>query len=444
MIPERKRFYIAGPMTGIPQFNFPAFDVAAASLRAAGYLVVSPVELDDPSSRSAALANETGDPEQYNADTGETWGDLLARDVKLIADEVSGVVALEGWEDSRGARLEVFVARTCGKPVYSYEEWLNDRTPGCPLTDDFLIPDWEIADVMHETVFHGSMFIPNKPVIKTHKFRTQNIDPEVMERLREADRKLRESNPLMADIEDKLRRHFEDTIVNGHTHRGPEFVLQGGVTGRLDHASGRIESEAFGSMAPGDPVTDGRGKAIGRVTSCKTTEEGVKVEAEVDGSLLKPQPAEECAAPSDLDIAMWGAGVVNPREVNKVRGNSPPASAPTGEVRVTSETGGQKGKKPQAVALIPPEAILALSEVYGMGAEKYDDHNYLKGYDWSLSFSSLFRHALAAANGDWLDEESGLPHVMHAAWHCFCLFMFEKHGLGNDDRIKTVVEGLDG
>jgi hypothetical protein len=77
-----------------------------------------------------------------------------------------------------------------------------------------------------------------------------------------------------------------------------------------------------------------------------------------------------------------------------------------------------------------------------MGAEKYDDHNYLKGYDWSLSFGALLRHVMAAEKGEWLDDESGLPHVMHAAWHCFALFMFEKHGLGTDDRISSVVEGL--
>ena len=281
MIPQRKKFYIAGPMTGIPQFNFPAFDVAAASLRSFGYEVVSPVELDDEESRAAALSNETGDPYAYEDDTNETWGDLLSRDVKLIADEVDAVICLPGWEKSKGARLEVFVARTCGKPVYSYEAWFEDgNTPY--LKAEHRITGWTVVGVMEDEVFVG----------------------------------------------------YE---------------------------------------------------------------------------------------PPDLD------------EIDL-----------KGEVRITSETGGQKGKKPQAMGLIPPEALLALSEVYGMGADKYDDHNYLKGYDWSLSFGALLRHVMAAEKGEWLDDESGLPHVMHAAWHCFALFLFEKHGLGTDDRISTVVEGLDG
>ena len=396
MIPQRKKFYIAGPMTGIPQFNFPAFDVAAASLRSYGYLVVSPVELDEPSARAAALANETGDPEQYNADTGETWGDLLARDVKLIADEVSAVVALEGWEESKGARLEVFVARTCGKPVYSYEEWLNDPAPGAPLTDDHLIPDWEINDVMHEGVFGGDKFepvvsidpasdtavysVPFQPITKGQlsdaeralidkalKFGARYaveavkvgpmIDPDVLERLQEADRRMREENPLRASLQDKVNEVVERKIIFGHEHCQPDMSeIEDKLTGHFSEAA-----------------------------------EGYEL---------------------------------------------------TSEVRVTSETGGQKGRKPQRMDLLPPEALLALSEVYGMGAEKYDDHNYLKGYGWSLSFGALLRHVMAAEKGEWLDDESGLPHVMHAAWHCFALFMFEKHGLGTDDRISTAVEGV--
>jgi hypothetical protein len=35
-------------MTGIAQFNFPAFDAAAAELRDQGYEIISPAELDDP------------------------------------------------------------------------------------------------------------------------------------------------------------------------------------------------------------------------------------------------------------------------------------------------------------------------------------------------------------------------------------------------------------
>lgn len=41
-----KHLYISGPITGMPDLNFPAFHAAAAALRAAGYTVTNPAELD--------------------------------------------------------------------------------------------------------------------------------------------------------------------------------------------------------------------------------------------------------------------------------------------------------------------------------------------------------------------------------------------------------------
>jgi len=60
-----KFYYIAGPMSGIPQFNIPAFDEASKNLRAAGYKIISPAELDDPSTREMA----------YNSPDGATLND---------------------------------------------------------------------------------------------------------------------------------------------------------------------------------------------------------------------------------------------------------------------------------------------------------------------------------------------------------------------------------
>jgi hypothetical protein len=113
------KVYLAGPMTGIPQFNFPAFDAAAAELRAFGYEVVSPAEMDDPETRAAAMASPDGAPGSGSSN-GETWGDFLARDVKLIADDgIKAIYVLPGWSASRGARLETFVgAALCGLPVF--------------------------------------------------------------------------------------------------------------------------------------------------------------------------------------------------------------------------------------------------------------------------------------------------------------------------------------
>ena len=114
------KVYIAGPMTGIPQFNFPAFDAAAENLRTMfasdGLVVISPAEMDDPDTRAAAMSSPDGAPGSGTA-SDETWGDFLSRDVKLVADVVDAVMVLPGWERSKGARLEVYVAQTVGKPI---------------------------------------------------------------------------------------------------------------------------------------------------------------------------------------------------------------------------------------------------------------------------------------------------------------------------------------
>lgn len=113
------KLYLAGPMTGIPKFNVPAFDAAAAELRAQGHEVINPAEEDSPAVRAAALASLRGDLADL-IPTGETWGDMLARDVKLVADGIDGVVLLPGWVNSRGAKLEAYTAILCRKQLFLY------------------------------------------------------------------------------------------------------------------------------------------------------------------------------------------------------------------------------------------------------------------------------------------------------------------------------------
>lgn len=97
------RIYVAGPMTGLPEFNYPAFRSAAASLAEAGH------QVEDPST------NENPTPGDYHG-----W--LRAGLAQLI--RCDGVALLDGWEASGGARLEVNIAATLGMSVKPLAEWL--------------------------------------------------------------------------------------------------------------------------------------------------------------------------------------------------------------------------------------------------------------------------------------------------------------------------------
>ncbi len=91
------RYYLSGPMTGLPALNFPAFHAAADALRLAGLEVVNPAEL--------------------NPDPGTGWADCLRTDLRALLD-CQAIAMLPGWEGSRGARLEHHVAEQLGMSVH--------------------------------------------------------------------------------------------------------------------------------------------------------------------------------------------------------------------------------------------------------------------------------------------------------------------------------------
>lgn len=96
--------YIAGPMTGLPELNYPAFHRAAAALRAQGWQVVNPAENPPPND----------DP---------TWDDWMAVSLPQVRAACL-VVLLPGWEKSPGARDEHAEAEKHGIPAYTLAEVL--------------------------------------------------------------------------------------------------------------------------------------------------------------------------------------------------------------------------------------------------------------------------------------------------------------------------------
>lgn len=101
----RLRLYIAGPMTGHKDLNFPAFHAAAAKVRALGHEAINPAEVNP-------------DPEMK-------WADAMKADIPQLLT-CDGLVALPGWTTSKGAKLEMHIAVQLGMKVFSAQEFLED------------------------------------------------------------------------------------------------------------------------------------------------------------------------------------------------------------------------------------------------------------------------------------------------------------------------------
>ncbi|MEE9125379.1 MAG: DUF4406 domain-containing protein [candidate division NC10 bacterium] len=116
------RLYLAGPMTGIPQYNFPAFDQAAAVLRDIGYDVVNPTETDPEDVQDLARASTNGDPTTDGISHLEPLEVTAVRNVHEVVG-CDAVALLNGWHRSPGTRHEVETAHRFGKPVAPVFLW---------------------------------------------------------------------------------------------------------------------------------------------------------------------------------------------------------------------------------------------------------------------------------------------------------------------------------
>jgi Protein of unknown function (DUF550)/Domain of unknown function (DUF4406) len=100
-----RRIYIAGPMTGLTDYNYPAFHAAEEQLLSAGYVVLNPAR------HKPAVAVPT-------------WHDWMRLGIRAVTDS-DGVALLPGWAQSRGARAEIAVAESIGVDVRALPDWLN-------------------------------------------------------------------------------------------------------------------------------------------------------------------------------------------------------------------------------------------------------------------------------------------------------------------------------
>ena len=99
--------YIAGPMTGIEDFNIPKFNKVAELLRKIpNYTVINPANVTPQTNLSF---------EQY-----------MAIDLPLVCI-CDVIVMLDGWEKSKGANRELMVAMSMGKYIAEIHK-MNDES----------------------------------------------------------------------------------------------------------------------------------------------------------------------------------------------------------------------------------------------------------------------------------------------------------------------------
>lgn len=100
------RIYLAGPMSGIADFNYPLFNATAEKLRAKGYHVENPAENPVPE--------------------GNSWREYMRLSIRQMLT-CDMAVFLPNWEQSRGALLEHEVATQLSMPIRMVGELLAEE-----------------------------------------------------------------------------------------------------------------------------------------------------------------------------------------------------------------------------------------------------------------------------------------------------------------------------
>ena len=116
------RIYLAGPMRGYPEFNFPLFHKVAKVLRDCGNEVFNPAERDEKAHGEDLVKGTAGDLSEIPE---FSLREALAEDLSWICRHADAVALLPGWEQSRGATAERATGKALGLTIVEIgEDWI--------------------------------------------------------------------------------------------------------------------------------------------------------------------------------------------------------------------------------------------------------------------------------------------------------------------------------
>lgn len=237
------KLYLAGPMSNLPLYNFPAFHAAASKLRAAGHWVVNPAEID-------------------NGDTSQKWSYYMRKDISELMEQ-EAIAVLPGWENSRGAKLEVSIAEALEMPILDAETLkpVKRRYPRIALTGYARSGKDEIGKLL---ISRGYKRVAFGDIIK------RQLDPLIRQHfgfsafteIDEEKRKIRGTLEHWGeDNYDAIFKEFFDTLpdvaVNTRLVRAreaQEWVRRGGIIVRVERPDRLPETDFAKRMA--DEITE--------------------------------------------------------------------------------------------------------------------------------------------------------------------------------------------
>lgn len=149
------KIYLAGPMRGIPEFNFPAFYAAEDKLKEQGHEVFNPAKRDnDRHGTDISVGNATGDETVAAVQHGFSLREALRDDMEWISMEADAIALLPGWQNSLGATAERALAIALHLEVIYLPGATPPQTESDPNGLDAKMPGAKM-DAGKQPVFRG-------------------------------------------------------------------------------------------------------------------------------------------------------------------------------------------------------------------------------------------------------------------------------------------------